>query len=166
MRLQTGWRKLLLATLLCTSTLAKKDKPSVKSKRFDFVPFNLLYFDDSDVVMFADVQDHVVWRSDNAGEDWEKVSAVPEGKMLEITMHPYDPKRAYIISFENTHWKTKDRGETWEEFHTDSPASVFRGALTYHAGDPDRIIFNGMDCSGIFCEEVVSLPGIREEALR
>lgn len=154
-QIAAGWRNLLLSTLLCTGALAKKDKPSVKSKKFDFFPQNVQYFDDSDVILFEDEAEHVVWRSDNAGEDWSKVSGVGEGKLLGVSMHPYDSKKAYIVTNEKTHWKTKDRGETWQEFFTDSSASVFRPPLTYHAGDPDRIIFNGMDCTGIFCEEIV-----------
>jgi photosystem II stability/assembly factor-like uncharacterized protein len=163
MRLQTaaGWRKLLLAALLCTSTaVAKKDKPSVKGTKFDFVPLRVQYFDDSDVILFEDGHDHAVWRSANAGEDWDKISSVPEGKALAVTMHPYDPKRAYIITTEKVHWKTEDRGEHWEEFSTAAVASMFArqaAQLSFHADDPDRIIFNGMDCSGIFCDEVVSL---------
>jgi photosystem II stability/assembly factor-like uncharacterized protein len=161
MRLQTaaGWRKLLLSTLLCTGALAKKDNPSVKSKKFDFVPVRVQYFDDSDVILCENGLAGVVWRSHNAGEDWDKVSGVPEGKAMGVTMHPYDPKRAYIITMDKTHWKTEDRGEHWEEFTVDAVPSIFdakAGILSFHAGDPDKIIFNGMDCAGIFCTEIVS----------
>ena len=167
MRLQTAadWRSLLVLTLLGTGTLAEKDRPSVKTTKFDFVPWNVQYFDDSDVLLFEDVLDHVVYRSDNAGEDWKKLSVIPEGNLLEIQMHPYDNKKAYIITNERTHFKTHDRGKTWDEFDTESQASVFREALTYHAGDPDRIIFNGMDCTGIFCEETVRQFGLVTKAI-
>jgi hypothetical protein len=103
-----------------------------------------------------------VYRSDNAGEDWSVVKGVPEGRLLELTMHPFDKKRAYIITNERTHYKTDDRGKTWEGFEADAQASIFREALTFHGGDPDRIIFNAMDCTGIFCEELVSLPTVCE----
>jgi hypothetical protein len=72
-------------------------------------------------------------------------------------MHPFDKKRAYIITNKRTHYKTDDRGKTWDEFTADVQASIFREALTFHGGDPDRIIFNAMDCTGIFCDESVSL---------
>lgn len=161
MRLQTaaGWRKLLFSTLLCTGALAKKNKPSVKSTKFDFIPQRVQYFDDSDVILFEDGVKHVVYRSDNAGEDWDKVSAAPAGKIRGVTMHPYDPKRAYIITTEKTHWKTEDRGEHWEQFSSEAVASIFQPPLSFHAGNPDKIIFNGMDCDGMFCEEVVSSSG-------
>ncbi len=126
------------------------------STKFDFVPYNVNYFDDSDVLMFEDGISHNVYRSENAGETWSIVEGVPTGQLLEMAMHPFDYKRAYIITNENKHWMTGDRGKTWEAFESESPASIFRAALTFNAGDPDRIIFNAMDCTGIFCEELVS----------
>lgn len=153
----TGWRSLLISSLLCSKALAKKDEPKITFSEFRFVPYGLQYFDDSDVVMFEDRMEGLVYISDDAGEKWNTVSKVPKGKVLELQMHPFDKKKAYVITTEQTHWKTNDRGNTWKEFFTDSPASLFRQALSFHAGDTDRIIFNGMDCTGIFCEELVSV---------
>ncbi|CAL3967351.1 unnamed protein product [Diplocarpon coronariae] len=147
-----GWRGLLLSTLLC-SAWAKKDQPKVKSKKFDFVPYNVRYFDDSDVLLIEDGIKHDIYRSQDTGETWEKVEG-PSGQVLELSMHPYDKNRAYIITVQNTHYKTADQGKTWEEFESNYQATMFRETLTYHAGDPDRIIFNAMKCEGIFCDEV------------
>jgi hypothetical protein len=159
MRLQpaAGWRSLLYSSLLLTGAWAKKDKPSVKVNQFAFIPYNVNYFDDSDVLLFEDGISHNVYRSDNAGEDWALVKDVPEGKMLELAMHPFDKKRAYIITNTKSHYKTDDRGNTWEEFTVDNLATLFREPLNFNGGDPDRIIFNAMDCTGIFCEETVNL---------
>lgn len=158
MRLQTaaGWRSLLLSSLLCAGAWAKKDKPSYKSTKFDFIPYNVNYFKDSDVILFEDGIDHDIYRSDDAGENWKKIER-GAGKMLELVMHPFDHDRAYIITEDRSHWMTKDQGKSWEPFTTDAQATIFREALTFHAGDPDRIIFNGMDCTGIFCEELVGI---------
>ena len=79
-----------------------------------------------------------------------------QGRMLELVMHQFDKKRAYIITDADKHYMTKDRGESWQEFRAGSQVSFFREALNFHGGDPDRIIFNAMDCAGIFCEELVS----------
>ena len=156
MRLHTaaGWRSLLFSTLLCTGAWAKKEKPSVKSKKFDFIPHNVNYFEDSDVLLFEDNLNNDVYRSTDAGATWDKIDE-GKGKMLEISMHPFDKKRAYNITVEKTHYKTSDQGKTWEKFEADAQATIFNTALTYHAGDPDRIIFNAMDCTGIFCSELV-----------
>ncbi|TAQ85300.1 hypothetical protein B7494_g6368 [Chlorociboria aeruginascens] len=151
---ETSWRSLLLSTLLCTNAWAKRDGPSVKITPFQNVPFDLQYFEDSDVVMFLDPGDRVAHISRDAGETWDKVKGVPEGKVWDLSLHPFDSNRAYIITTEKTHWRTKDRGKTWDEFFTDAPATLFQEPLRFHAGDPDRIIFNGMDCTGLFCEEL------------
>jgi hypothetical protein len=71
-------------------------------------------------------------------------------------MHPFDNKRAYVLTKDTTHYMTADRGKTWQSFFTDSsPSSWRRQPLSFHAGDPDKIIFNGQDCMGIYCEELV-----------
>ncbi|RDW84651.1 hypothetical protein BP6252_02241 [Coleophoma cylindrospora] len=149
-----GWRRLLTTTLLYGSAWAKKESPSLKSTTVANPAYNLQYFDDSNVVMFQDELARAIYRSDNAGEEWKKVDKIPEKAAVELMMHPFDNKRAYIITSGSTHWATNNRGESWEEFFTDAQPSYFREALTFHAGDPERIIFNGMDCTGIFCEEL------------
>ncbi|CZS88800.1 hypothetical protein WAI453_010608 [Rhynchosporium graminicola] len=149
----TGWRSLLLSTLLYTGVWAKKEKPTVKSTKFNFLPKNVNYFEDSNVLLFEDDFHNDVYRSTDAGATWNKLDE-GKGKMLEISMHPFDKKRAYIITAEKTHFKTSDQGKTWEKFETDAQATMFDVALTYHAGDPNRIIFNAMDCTGIFCSEL------------
>lgn len=159
--LATYWGNLLLtlstALLLnADAAWAKKDTPGVVVKKLDNLPFNLQYFEDSNVVLFEDDRAQKVYRSEDAGETWDVLDQAA-GTLLELNMHPFDPKRAYIISSDTTHWATDDRGKTWTEFKSTLQASIFRDALNFHAGDPDRIIFNGMDCSEIFCEEVVSL---------
>jgi photosystem II stability/assembly factor-like uncharacterized protein len=156
----TGWRSLLLATLLCSSAYAKKDAPRVTSNKFENPPYELSYFDDSDVVMFQDYTDNSVYRSADAGENWAKLKDIPEDKAWILVMHPFDNKKAYILTKDTTHWKTKDRGESWTEFFTDTQPDMFmRQPMSFNAGDPDRIILNAQDCSvGLFCEELVS-PG-------
>jgi hypothetical protein len=159
MRLQ--WRNLLLSSVLFRGSWAKKDAPKIDIADFKFIPFNLNYFDDSDVLLFEAELDRNVYRSEDAGVTWDLVDGVPQGKLLELTMHPYDHDRAYIITTETTHYRTSDKGKSWQEFSSDAQATIFREALTFHAGDPDRIIFNGMDCTGIFCEEMVRLSSHR-----
>lgn len=155
MRLQ--WRNLLLSSTLLGAAWAKKDGPTVKQTPFDFVPYNVNYFEDSDVVLFINAVELNAYRSDDAGATWAVVDDVPKGALMELIMHPFDSKRAYVITNEKNHWLTQDRGKSWEKFSVDSVASIFQSqALTFHAGDPNRIIFNGMDCTGIFCDELVS----------
>lgn len=146
---------LLASALWATPLAAKKDHPTIHTKKFDNLPRNLNYFPDSDVVLFQDTDDNVVYRSEDAGVKWERVDSVPKGEAWLLTLHEFDPKRAYILTDGSEHYRTADRGKTWEKFNTDAELSMFRSdILQFHAGDPDRILFNGMYCTGIFCQEV------------
>lgn len=150
-----GAAALLASALFAKPLLAKKDGPDFKVHQFPENPENLNYFENSDVIIFQDFASQDVYRSPDAGATWERVEAVPEGKAYMLYMHEYDSERAYILTQGIQHYRTHDRGKTWEMFLTDAEASMFRGdILQFHAEIPDRIIFNGMDCQGIFCEEV------------
>lgn len=141
--------------LWATPLAAKSDGPTFHVKSFDNIPKNLNYFPDSDTVLFQDQDDNNVYRSDDHGEKWARVDAVPEGKAWLLFMHQFDSSRAYILTEGLTHFRTTDRGKTWDKFDSGAEMSMFRGdILQFHASDPDRILFNGMVCQGILCQEV------------
>lgn len=148
---------------------AKKDGPAFAVRTFDHIPENLQYFEDSDVIVFQDITDNNLWRSDDAGATWKQVADIPEGETFMLFMHEYDPSRAYVITQGLQHYRTEDKGKTWQVFMTDAEMSIFRpDVLTFNAGDPDRIIFNGMDCQGlVYCDEVAmyTLDGFRSDAI-
>jgi Sortilin, neurotensin receptor 3, len=151
-----GWRSFTIAALLISSTTAEDKAPKIVSQRFDNPPINVQYFEDSDVVLFQDWKENVIWRTENAGLDWKKVSDIPLEKAWTMFMHPFDHQRAYVLTKGVIHYQTRDKGETWQKFQTDVQPSSWRAMpMAFHAGDPDRIIFNGQDCLGIFCEELV-----------
>jgi photosystem II stability/assembly factor-like uncharacterized protein len=152
----TQWRTLLFTSTLLGGAWAKKgDDPAVAQKKFDFIPRDVNYFDDSDTLLMIDANRYNAYRSEDAGVSWKLLDGVPEGKLMELVMHPFDNKRAYVITDEKEHYLTVNRGKSWEKFVAESQASIFRDALTFHATDPNRIIFNAMECTGIFCEELV-----------
>lgn len=145
---------LLTSILSPTPLLAKKDEPAFAVKAFDNAPKNLNFFADSEVVLFQDAEKNNVYRSPDAGKTWDRVDAVPEGKAWILFMHEFDSNRAYITTQSKTHYRTADRGKTWEKFDSGAEMSMFRpDTFEFHAGDHDRIIFNGMTCEGIFCQE-------------
>lgn len=148
----------LLSSLLLTPNLtsAKKDAPRVTSTKFTHPVSDLQYFPDSDVLVFKDDLSSTIYRSADAGESWDELKDVPAGVADQLVLHPFDAKRAYVMTRKSSHWMTGDRGESWEEFFTDAEPSAYRPPLAFHASDPDKIIFNGMDCSQLFCEEMVS----------
>ncbi|PHH93282.1 hypothetical protein CDD83_8793 [Cordyceps sp. RAO-2017] len=147
-----AWR-ILLVSLVWALALAK-DAPDMSVSKFNHPPLSLSYFEDSDVIVFHDIEESNIYRSKDAGVSWSRVDAVPEGKALFLVMHANDHKTAFILTPSGSHYKTTDRGESWSKFKTDSLPSKFQPeVLIFHADDPNRIIFNGMDCQGIFCDE-------------
>lgn len=146
------WHFLLLS-LLWVLALAK-DAPKVSVTKFDNPPLGLSYFEDSDIVVFHDVDAGIIYRSNDAGANWAKVEAVPEGEAFLLTTHPFDSKSAFVLTMGKHHYKTDDQGETWSKFETPVVPSRFQHEiLVFHADDPKRVIFNGMECDGIFCDE-------------
>lgn len=160
---------LLLASLWAAplQLVQAKDEPAFYVKQFDHYPQNINYFDQSDIILFQDISTQNVWRSADGGETWKIIDDVPDGKAYSLVMHEYDKNRAYILTESVTHYRTEDKGKTWKTFFTDAEFSIFRGEIfNFHATDPDRIIFNGMDCKGIFCDEVAmyTTDGFKSDA--
>ena len=134
---------------------AKKDGgPRIDSQKFDTPPTNLLWFDDTDIILVQEREVGIVWRSPDAGVTWNKVKDIVDGEANEVVLNPYDNKVAYALSRGSTHWVTKDQGETWDSFDTgEASPSDFRESLRFHAGDSDKVILNTQVCQGWMCEE-------------
>ncbi|PFH60675.1 hypothetical protein XA68_10545 [Ophiocordyceps unilateralis] len=148
-----AWR-ILMASLVWMSLALAKDAPDMAVNKFNHPPLSLHYFEDSDVVVFHDVEERNIYRSKDAGISWSRVDTVPEGKSVALVMHASDPKSAFVLTAGGSHYKTDNRGDAWTEFKTKSIPSKFQPEiLIFHADDPNRIIFNGMNCEGIFCDE-------------
>ncbi|KAH7171050.1 vacuolar protein sorting/targeting protein 10 [Dactylonectria macrodidyma] len=148
-----SWHVFLLS-LFWTTVLAKEDAPGLKVTTLEHPPVGINYFEDSDVIVFHDVAENNIYRSDNAGVEWKRVADIPEGASALMVMHPFDSKTAFVLTTAKTHYKTTDQGKSWTEFKSGTLASAFQPEiLVFHAGDPNRIIFNGMNCDGIFCDE-------------
>ena len=130
--------------------------PKISSFTLDHQVSNLFYFEDSDIVLIHDREDGKVLRSKDAGVQWERVDGIPKGAAWELWQHPYDPKVAYVLGGETQHWVTSDRGESWTEFTTEAPPSLFRSPpLSWHAKDSNKVLFHGQKCTGIFsCKEI------------
>ncbi|KAF9879093.1 vacuolar protein sorting/targeting protein PEP1 [Colletotrichum karsti] len=150
-----SWR-ILLSVLTWTAAVHAKDEPTISVVTNRHPPAGLNYFEDSDVILYRDISERNIYRTDDAGVTWNKVKGVPEDKAALLIMHEFDKNRAFVLTDTNKHYKTTDRGKTWEEFDSIVEKSFFQDSdiLHFHAGDPDRIIFGGMQCAGIFCQEV------------
>ncbi|SPN97008.1 probable Vacuolar protein sorting/targeting protein 10 [Cephalotrichum gorgonifer] len=157
-RAAASWRHMLVSSLLWAGAVtAKPDTPTMSVKAFDNPPGIIQYFRGSDDVLFHDPVDKVLYSSKDAGASWNKLDQIPDGKVYMLVMHDFDNHRAYALGEQNEHYFTEDNGKTWKKFNSFAETSVFQDEiLRFHAGNPDHILFNGMLCKGIFCEEVAT----------
>ncbi|KAI0165975.1 vacuolar protein sorting [Xylariaceae sp. FL1272] len=152
---------LLLAALLWAAGVTDaKSEPTIVVTPFKSALGIPSYFPDSDAVLLQESgSSRAVWRSADGGVKWAKVEGIDHDAAVALVMHEHDPKRAYILTLGKQHWKTHDRGETWQPFLTDAYLSDFIETwgnwMVFHAQDPDKILFTGMECEGFFCEEFV-----------
>lgn len=155
-------RLLLVAFLAFTSlgSVAAKDDPTVGETKLASPPSSVFYFDDSDVVIVQDSRPGIVYRSTDAGATFHKAKGINEGEPLLINAHPHNNKVAIVIGAKKTHWITKDQGETWSPFTIEHMPQLNAAVISYHATDPDKIIFHVDSCNGFDCSTQVSLHEI------
>lgn len=142
-------RGILLPALLAIApfTAAKKDKVIPVVKDFDSELVNIFYFEDSEVVVLWELETGNVWRSPNAGKDWDP----QEITTLSIIKNPFDNQVAVALG-DRVHHITYNRGETWEQFKTDLPPSWTNPGVAFHAGDSKKILYNTVeDCRNAPC---------------
>lgn len=137
--------------LVLTGVLAKKSEPGpdISVSTFEGPPVNLFFFDDSEVVIFVDQQNGIVFRSKDAGEEWEEVDDMIKGEPYAVYPHPYDRSVAVALGQNKRHWITKDKGKSWMQFETEERPSEI-DPLRFHADDSDRIIFNAHEHCDFF----------------
>ena len=160
---------ILLQVLLYSSptyatSSAKKDAPDVSVFKFERQPATTPeYFQGSDTILIG-ARDGSVWRSTNAGKEFELCDGIPEGDGLAIFMHKHEYSTAYVWGKRGTHYMTSDRGKTWSNFHLDAFPAENRPPFNFHAGDSKKIIVNA--CQSLFmCDEIAvyTLDGFKSD---
>ncbi|CAO1625062.1 unnamed protein product [Jaminaea pallidilutea] len=139
----------ILLTLLSATPSQAASSPSVTISRFDSLPGRLSYFDDSTVVLYHDTIRGNVYRSQDEGKSWSQVTGPPNNKAYILAEHPYDKRMAFILTSGTEHWRTANRGETWQKFVTPQPPATRAGPpLEFNADEKhyDYIIFTGKKC--------------------
>lgn len=145
---------LLLVLLIQPVAAKKKDGPKVTATRVNNEPFGLFYFEDSDTVVFHDLEEASLQCSFDGGERWEAVQGEDGsmvGQVAAVYRHPYDKHRAYALGTIGRIWTTKDQGKTWDPTNIDAIPTPFRPPLSFHGWDSKRVIFEGQDCTGFGC---------------
>lgn len=150
-----SWTTLLLLLLLAFSAFAKDDRPKINKKRFDTRPFDVKYFEDTDVIITLE-EAGKLWRSDDGGIEWHKAADVDQGNVVSFWMNPNHNEWAYALGRNYKHWVTKDKGKSWREFELPDKIkpTQLRRPLSFHAYDPEKVIFKAQDCRRAGCEEL------------
>jgi photosystem II stability/assembly factor-like uncharacterized protein len=123
------------------------DGPEISQKKFPAPPINLFYFEDSETVLVLDPDHQTVYRSDDAGEEWETVDEIPQGNVGYILPNPHDSSVAIAMGMRTKHWITYDRGKSWKSFETSEVPTQDRSKepFSFHAADNKRILFHGQE---------------------
>ncbi|KAI8342310.1 hypothetical protein BC941DRAFT_138054 [Chlamydoabsidia padenii] len=137
---------LVLAVISGWITPVTAQGVSIQKTGFDTLPERMFYFKNSDVVLWLDGNSHSVFRSDNHGKDWNKLSEM-EGHAHFLYEHPYDTEKAYVLGKDKQHWKTEDQGKSWQSFETPVEPAVTAQQLSFHARRPGNILFTGFQCT-------------------
>ncbi|KAF2088167.1 glycosyl hydrolase [Saccharata proteae CBS 121410] len=129
--------KAALLPVLLLALTATAEKPTVKKEKFDQQPAGLFFFDDSETALVVERDAGIVWRTTDAGQEWEKLENLKEGNVYSIYHHPYDNKVAVALGRKKTHWMSTNQGETWRKFTSDGHPNL-HAPISWHAEDPKR----------------------------
>ncbi|OSD04902.1 Oligoxyloglucan reducing end-specific cellobiohydrolase [Trametes coccinea BRFM310] len=125
-------------------------QPQSSISYFDNLPARLFFFDDTTNAVYHDVVKGNVHISEDEGKTWQLAPGVPEGKASMVVEHPFDNRIAFILSRSTTHWRTIDRGKTWQSFDMPLPPALVSRPLSFHS-DPSKwgyVLYQGTVCSG------------------
>ena len=126
------WRW-LCACVLAWTLVTQAAIPEVKVTHFPNMAAQIQYFEDSSVVIWHDAVDGIVYRSADEGKSWAPIKGPEQGQAHLFVLHPYDKTQAYILTRSTQHWRTSNRGETWQSFSTPHPPTTLKAMpLDFH----------------------------------
>ncbi|KAI8333656.1 hypothetical protein BC941DRAFT_473408 [Chlamydoabsidia padenii] len=135
-----------LVLLSLWTTVAAGQEITSQKTGFDALPEKMFYFKDSDVILWLDGNSHSLYRSENHGQEWNKISDI-DGQAQFLYEHPYDSEKAYVLGSHRQHWKTEDRGKTWISFETPVEPATSSQHLSFHAQRTNYVLFTGFQCN-------------------
>ncbi|KAF2099599.1 Oligoxyloglucan reducing end-specific cellobiohydrolase [Rhizodiscina lignyota] len=142
----------LLALWPSAAVLAKGGEPKITPQKFDQAPQMMFFFDDSEVALSLvspGIGDSEIWRTEAAGDKWEKIPDFPNGEPYFMLQHPTDKQVAVVLGRAKTSWITYDKGKTWKSFKTsEHPSQTV--PIKFHAADSKRVLFQGMEICDFF----------------
>uniref|UniRef100_D8Q2A4 Vacuolar protein sorting/targeting protein 10 n=1 Tax=Schizophyllum commune (strain H4-8 / FGSC 9210) TaxID=578458 RepID=D8Q2A4_SCHCM len=145
------WTWLLLAGLAAAAGL-----PSSQLTSFPNLPSNIFFFDDSTDAVFVDSVDGTVFVSSDEGKTW--ADAGIEGVQT-VVEHPFDRNYAFAIGRGTTHYRTADRGRSWQRFSSPAAPALISKPLAFHVDQPGHVLFQVTHCEprkigwGVVCRD-------------
>jgi hypothetical protein len=142
-------RRFLLYTVVVLVTLllidcAEAFEPKVSESELSNAPKNIVYFNDSSVILYhADGQGQL-FRSEDDGGSWKEVKV--DGPVNSLIPHPFDDNRAFAITTGKKHYATVDKGKNWKEFEIPHITGLHVVPFAFHAEEPDYILLSAMVC--------------------
>ncbi|CAH7670748.1 hypothetical protein PPACK8108_LOCUS5483 [Phakopsora pachyrhizi] len=139
---------LISLSMLSTVVLSAKN-PSSSVSKFNHMPSKLIYFEDSPVILSHDSVSRQVWRSKDEGKTWSLVPTVPKGEAWILVEHGWDNRVAFILSKSNKHWRSINRGDSWQSFTTSDHPALGLSPLAFHSKKWNWILFTGRKCESL-----------------
>ncbi|KAF9497875.1 vacuolar protein sorting/targeting protein 10 [Pleurotus eryngii] len=136
-----------LALLWCFC-FALAQKPSHTITPFRNLPGGLFFFEDTQAVLYFDAIDGIVYVSSDEGKGWEQAQGVPKGVAKMIVPHPFNNHYAFILTNDKKHYRTADRGKSWQSFEMPAELALVSKPLSFHS-DPAKygyILYQGVVC--------------------
>ncbi|KAG8926574.1 vacuolar protein sorting/targeting protein PEP1 [Tulasnella sp. 418] len=140
-------RLILWLLIAISGFVLAENAPDVKINYFQNSPSRIFYFDDTTDVLYHDPTTWDLYRSNNEGKDWKKVDEV-SGKALMLIPHPNNNRYAFVLTRGKTHYRTTDRGATWQTFEMPLPPALISSPLSFHADKTKfgHILYQGTNC--------------------
>ncbi|KAJ7230698.1 vacuolar protein sorting/targeting protein 10 [Mycena pura] len=138
----------LLFFLVSLPCLLLAQSPTHKITTFANLPARLFYFEDTTSVIYHDAMQGNVYVSLDEGKTWDLADDIPKGDALMVVEHPFDNSYAFVLTRGKTHYRTQDRGKTWQFFKVDVPPADVPRPLSFHS-DPKKsgyILYQGSVC--------------------
>ncbi|KAL6301716.1 hypothetical protein BKA93DRAFT_738184 [Sparassis latifolia] len=136
----------VLSLLYLLPVYAQQPESSVSY--FQNLPARLFFFDDTPSLIYHDIVEGNVYVSQDEGKSWRQAEGLPAGEATMVIEHPFDRNYAFVLTKGTTHYRTQNRGQTWQAFSMPiSPALVGR-PLSFHS-DPAKfgyILYQGTKC--------------------
>ncbi|KAJ8497098.1 hypothetical protein ONZ45_g12200 [Pleurotus djamor] len=145
------------AALLWCACAVLAQQPSHKISSFRNLPAALFFFEDTEVAIYHDVMDGVVYVSPDEGKTWNAAEGIPKGDAAMVVQHPTNNRYAFILTKEKKHYRTADRGNSWQSFEMPTFPALVSRPLSFHYEKDEYILYQGTVCEkrgwSTFCHD-------------